>query len=198
MYVRWKRRLLRPARCRRHPELAEYVLYAVLVGSVRRDGAPRQCFLAHLGAIKERHLAAPTHQAYLWRGAREALDRLGIDGADRARLEATIAARVPCPSEEAVLAFRAECEGRLAALDARQAAYDEQRALAAELRAFIQQQDPAWGWWKPDFQPATPGWKPDEGSVVPTERPAATPLPPADASTPRSPRRAHLSLVADS
>ncbi len=89
MYVRWQRR--RRVRKGRWSPL----LTAVLVECRRVDGQPRQQVVAYLGGIREAYIDKwERHHRAFWRGVDERLDELGLDAGTRARIEASVAARV--------------------------------------------------------------------------------------------------------
>ncbi len=95
MYVRWQRRR-RVRRGKSSP-----LLTAVLVESRRVDGDPRQRTIAYLGGIREAYVDVREweHRAF-WRGVDERLDALGLDPEVRARVEASVEARVRRVSPE--------------------------------------------------------------------------------------------------
>jgi hypothetical protein len=119
MFVRWKRRLRRPKTTALRHYPAEYSLYAVLVESERQHGKPRQRFIAHLASIREGYLDTPTHQSAFWRDAQAALDALDLTAGVRELLEAALALRVPCPTDEEVAALQAEAAWALARIESR-------------------------------------------------------------------------------
>ncbi len=89
MYVRWQRRR-RVRKGRKSP-----LLTAVLVESRRVNGQPRQHVVAYLGGIREAYIDVSEwqHRAF-WRRVDDRLDELELDPDTRARIEASVAARV--------------------------------------------------------------------------------------------------------
>ena len=100
MYVRWQSR----GRVRRGK--SSPLLTAVLVESRRVDGDPRQRTIAYLGGIREAYVDVREweHRAF-WRGVDERLDALGLDPEVRARVEASVEARVRQVTPENQAAF---------------------------------------------------------------------------------------------
>ena len=84
---------------------------AVLFEEVRIDGKPRQKHIASIASFEEGKLDQISARSGFWRHARKQLDRIGnkITPADRSKIEAALAQRVPptTPAEDAALdAFR--------------------------------------------------------------------------------------------
>ncbi len=88
MYVRWQSRSR--LRSGKSP-----LITAELVESRRVDGKPRQKVLAYLGGIREAYIDVRerSHRAF-WLSVDAHLDKLGIDPKARARIEASVEARV--------------------------------------------------------------------------------------------------------
>jgi hypothetical protein len=89
-----------------------YRLSAVLVRSVRTPAGPRQRHVAYLGSFDEDEGDA----AGFWASAGRALDRLGLAGQERARIEAALEAKVPRPGAaepEAASPALADAAGRI-------------------------------------------------------------------------------------
>jgi hypothetical protein len=116
VYVRWKQRPARRGRSWSVPD--EHVRYAVLVESRRADGKPRQRVVKHLAAIRDGDLQHPMTVDRFWAQADAVLDELGIHGADRLAMEATVAARVPRPEPVALAEHRRSFEAWKAGLQA--------------------------------------------------------------------------------
>jgi hypothetical protein len=107
MYVRWKRyarkaerRYVRGVGMVQEPETLHA---AVLVESRREADKVRQRFVCHLGSIRERQLQHLSHRAHFWRSVERKLAGLELPDAQRAKIEAALAARVtrPTPAETA-------------------------------------------------------------------------------------------------
>jgi hypothetical protein len=97
MHVRWQYRRRR-SRLGREPEVH---WAAILVGNKRVKGKPTQRHLAYLvgfteGRIKGVHGVAARCNA--WDRVLDCLDGLKIDAADRKKIEAAIAGRLPRPT----------------------------------------------------------------------------------------------------
>jgi hypothetical protein len=79
----------------------------VLVESVRTPVGPRHKHICYLGSICElretESVASPPFDVWdradFWGTAQRALDKIGIDWADRERIEASLQAVVPRPSK---------------------------------------------------------------------------------------------------
>ena len=111
MFVRWKRRASQWGRqCSRRRPFREAFgeeeraargasLDAVLVKSERTEGKVKQRFVAHLATVKERNIPRPCIRACFWREVGARLDGLGIEGAERERIEAKLAEKVNRPTE---------------------------------------------------------------------------------------------------
>ena len=102
MFVRWKRRLLSPAKTNRAAVAGKdaerhHALDCVLVESRRVDGKPRQRQLAYLGTIREDRVATAEAADAFWRRTEEVLHRLGLppDAPEGARVRSAISTRVP-------------------------------------------------------------------------------------------------------
>jgi hypothetical protein len=93
MYLRWKRR--------RVPGYD--LLSAVVVASARTAAGPRQRYLCYVGSVRQSEWGSLRgHYACLfWAPALAALDRAGIRGADRERIEAELERAVARPADEA-------------------------------------------------------------------------------------------------
>ncbi len=102
MFVRWQRR--RRVRWRKSSPL----LTAVLVQSRRVDGNPRQRVVAYLGGIREAYVdeRESEHRAF-WLSVDAHLDELGLDPETRAKVEASVEARVRRITPENQAAFAA-------------------------------------------------------------------------------------------
>jgi hypothetical protein len=99
MFLRWKRRKLRP-RYDRGVLQAEHSWYAVLVRSERVDGKPRQRVVRYLGHILEKHLGATAHREGFWKRMDWHLDDLNLDPATRGQVETKLGALVKRPTSE--------------------------------------------------------------------------------------------------
>lgn len=111
MYVRWKRTPLK--RRLRWDETPDYSLSAVLVESRRVDGHPRQRYVKHLGAVRERCTGIPGHALGFWQTADAALTALGLVATEHQAIERQLSARVPRPSAGAMQAEIADLEARM-------------------------------------------------------------------------------------
>src|SRR6185369_4355120 len=88
-------------RSRRHRATGEHTLSAVLVESVRVNGAPRQKIVGYLGSIGERRTAMYFHQRDFWDRVKSALDGLELTKSQRRAIEAQLKVRVPYPTATA-------------------------------------------------------------------------------------------------
>jgi hypothetical protein len=93
MFVRWKRR----ERTRRKQPTGEWVKSAVLVRSVHTEVGPRLRHICSLGLVREGYERDYWEQVAYWAAATRNLDRVGIAGKERARIEAVLESVVPKP-----------------------------------------------------------------------------------------------------
>ena len=108
MFVRWKYRPARRVKSWSVPD--ERIRYAVLVESRRVEGKPRQRVIRHLAAIRDGDLRHPMTVDRFWTQVDGHLGELGIHGAARLAMEATIAERVSRPDPEALAEHRRSFE----------------------------------------------------------------------------------------
>ena len=73
---------------------------AIIVEPVHVDGKPRQRHIAYLVGFTESAIKIPTQRCFIWDAVSARLDQLGnqIVAADRKRIEAAIAEKVPRPT----------------------------------------------------------------------------------------------------
>jgi len=94
MFVVWRRRTKRGRQC---PGDAR--LEARLVEGVRIDGKPRQRLIVYIGSIEEPYNSGD--RVDFWDVASQVLDHLGNQiGAERSKIEASLAAKVPRPTAQ--------------------------------------------------------------------------------------------------
>ena len=94
MFVVWRRRTKRG---RQGPEDRDARLEARLVEGIRIDGKPRQRFIVYIGSIEEPYDSGD--RVDFWDVASHVLDLLGNRiGAERSKIEASLAAKVPRPT----------------------------------------------------------------------------------------------------
>ena len=94
MFVVWRRRTKRG---RQWPEDRDARLEARLVEGMRIDGKPRQRFIVYIGSIEEPYDSGD--RVDFWDVASHVLDHLGNRiGAERSKIEASLAAKVPRPT----------------------------------------------------------------------------------------------------
>lgn len=88
MFVRWKQRPLKQAA----PWQAKktYTMYAVLVESVRVNGAPRQKTICYLGRIQEHLRERPDAIIRFWKDVEWKLSGLSLAADVRGRIEASL------------------------------------------------------------------------------------------------------------
>jgi hypothetical protein len=101
MFIRWQsRQRQQPSFGRQRKRDTHWS--AILAESVRVDGAPVQRHIAYLGGITESAIKVMAQRCHYWDEASEKLDRLGnrITPADRERIEAAIAEKVPRPTRD--------------------------------------------------------------------------------------------------
>jgi hypothetical protein len=93
--------------------------YASLVKSVRTKAGPRLEYVAYLGRIRITYLDRDgKREAFLldgnvyrfWRKANEVLDRLGVEGGERGRIERSLEAVVPMLPADRFAEFEARQE----------------------------------------------------------------------------------------
>ena len=99
MYVRWQ------YRWRNHTAFgprgeADVHWSAILVENERVKGQPKQRHIAYLAGFTESAVKVDPQRCHIWDGVSEALDRLSnrITEAERKKIEAAIAAKVPRPT----------------------------------------------------------------------------------------------------
>jgi len=102
MYLRWKRRPLKPHRYTKQPRV---LLSAMLVESRRHilDGKPRQRVVRYLGSIQDVDLHdryAASYCGRFWGAVAWHLDDLQVPAEQRAVIEAKVLATVPRPTRE--------------------------------------------------------------------------------------------------
>jgi hypothetical protein len=107
MFIRWQsRKRTKPAFGRYRDadgnRLSDTHWQAVLVESKRVDGKPRQQHVASIVGFSESQTKIDMQRCYIWKTVDERLKRLSnrITQADRERIEAAVAARVPRPTPE--------------------------------------------------------------------------------------------------
>jgi hypothetical protein len=88
----------------------KFLWSAVLVNCERRDGKPRQKIVAYLGGIDQECIKHTDHRASFWDGATRKLDDLGLDGATRRKVEASLTAVVRNPTARERAAAKEEFE----------------------------------------------------------------------------------------
>ena len=71
---------------------------AVLVSSARLNGKPKQTHIGNLGWIKRTDVPRGTACAHFWANVLAALKKLGVPEAERRKIEAAVALRVPRPT----------------------------------------------------------------------------------------------------
>jgi hypothetical protein len=104
MFVRWNRRRRKsywhwssPERdhaARRRIIIPRFLLSAVLVRCERRGGAPRQKIVAYLGSIREDKTEDLFARRRFWYCATSRLDGLGLEPAEREKVQAALSSRV--------------------------------------------------------------------------------------------------------
>jgi len=99
MYVRWQSRRRRTSAYGPWEE-GDIHWRAILVENTRADGKPRQKHIAYLVGFTESRIKIAVQRCYLWDAVSARLDDLGnrITAADRERIEAAIAEKVPRPT----------------------------------------------------------------------------------------------------
>src|SRR5262245_16706435 len=109
MFVRWQKRKRQRPKYRAHRGV-DYHWRAILAESYTVDGEPRQRHIAYLGGITDSELDTICIRGRFWHTLKFKLDRLAkhIPPAERQRIEAAVAAKVPPISA----AEDAECERR--------------------------------------------------------------------------------------
>jgi hypothetical protein len=100
MFVRWQhRKKTRPmffGRGRTH-DGGDVRWTAILAESVRIDGKPRQRHIAYLGGYYENDGIGDREE--FWKTVTAHLDRLGLSPAERKKIEADIARKIPRPTK---------------------------------------------------------------------------------------------------
>jgi hypothetical protein len=98
MFIRWQHRKRRTTF---HLSREGDVHWAaILAESARVDGKPTQRHIAYLGGFTESQAKIPAQQCHIWDAISERLDSFGkrLNPAERKRIEAAIAEKVPRPS----------------------------------------------------------------------------------------------------
>jgi hypothetical protein len=93
MYVRWKSRKL--GKRYRLGEPGSTSWRAELVENHRIDGKPRQKHIASLVSFTDDQLTIPAQICFIWRAVYDQLDRLDLPEANRKKIMASVAAKVP-------------------------------------------------------------------------------------------------------
>jgi hypothetical protein len=110
MFIRWQYKQT----VQKWTNKPETRMVAVLVESVRINGQPRQRHIAYLGHYWPRHGAYG--RKWFWENADAKLDQLNLTPADRHRLEAALALKLPRPTTQEIQAAEQESEERDQAL----------------------------------------------------------------------------------
>jgi hypothetical protein len=71
----------------------------------RRDGTPRNRFIAYLGSIRERDCSNPVAQAKFWRSVEARLARLHLSTDDETTVREKVQARIPQRSWSDIIAY---------------------------------------------------------------------------------------------
>jgi hypothetical protein len=84
--------------------------YAILVEGKRINGKPRQRHVAYLGLVRLKPEYSPHYRAWWWRRMNAKLDRLAtvLTPADRTKIDAALAVKVPKVSPEEIIAYDRE------------------------------------------------------------------------------------------
>lgn len=88
MFIKWQTR----SRVRSTKHLGD-LLTCSLVESCRVDGKPRHRVVAYLGSVRD--MLHSNHRIAFWNNVQYRLDQIGLEPDARAKIEATIAMRVP-------------------------------------------------------------------------------------------------------
>ena len=95
MFIRWQKYRSVALWHRGKPPIKR--VKAILVETVRIDGKPRQKHVAFIASYEANKLDQISTRSTFWRHARQRLDQIGnqITPADRSKIEAALAQRVP-------------------------------------------------------------------------------------------------------
>jgi hypothetical protein len=101
MYLRWQTRK-RQSRAFGRKTGPDVHWAAIIVESKRVGGKPTQRHVAYLGGITESAIAVLHQRCWFWEGIVRRLDGLGkrMSSADRRRIEAVVAQKVPRPTKK--------------------------------------------------------------------------------------------------
>ncbi len=112
MFIRWLSYKSSVPQRQQRGEYSEPRLSAILVESVRIDGLPRQRHIACLASVRD--IDNIERQLKFWESVTRKLDALGnrMTPAERAKIEAQIARKVPCPAREEYLRWKIELLAR--------------------------------------------------------------------------------------